>query len=125
MNAFKRRKNIKDSTSSDNLSIDMTKETPKPTFESIVQRVMRMRISGGITAEDEPPPDLPIKGAKMAKSSSSNVSHPSSHQPRSRSNGRKVVSYFYYTRTAHQIYPLKRYTKSMKLKVHSAYLVFR
>ena len=94
MNAFKRRKNIKDSTSSDNLSSDMNKETPKPTFESIVQRVMRMRISGGITAEDEPPPDLPIKGAKMAKSSSSNVSHPSSHQPRSRSNGRKVVLYF-------------------------------
>ena len=95
MNAFKRRKNIKDSNSSDNLSSDMNKETPKPTFESIVQRVMRMRISGGITAEDEPPPDLPIKGAKMAKSSSSNVSHPSSHQPRSRSNGRKVVLYFY------------------------------
>ena len=94
MNAFKRRKNIKDSTSSDNLSSDTNKETVKPTFESIVQRVMRMRISGGITAEDEPPPDLPIKGAKMAKSPGSNLNHPSSNQSRSRSNGRKVVLYF-------------------------------
>ena len=90
MNAFKRRRNLKKSVSSDNVSIGVKNETPKPTFESIVQRVMRMRISEGVKGEDEPPPDIPIKGATLTSSNMGNRHQSFSHQGRSRSHQRTV-----------------------------------
>ena len=93
MNAFKRRRNLKKSVSSDNVSNDVKKETPKPTFESIVQRVMRMRINEGVKGEDEPPPDIPIKGATLDSSNMSNHNRSPGNKGRSRSQQRRVLRF--------------------------------
>jgi hypothetical protein len=90
VNAFKRRRNLKKSVSSDNVSIDVKNDTPKPTFESIVQRVMRMRISEGVKGENEPPPDIPITGATLESSNMSNRNQSPSDKGRSRSHQRRV-----------------------------------
>ena len=69
MNAFKRRRDSKtNALTSQSLSDDAKIKVTKPTFESIVQRVMRMRISEGVKPNNESPPDIPIKGATIAKS---------------------------------------------------------
>ncbi len=95
MNAFKRRKNVKKSVSTDNLSNDAKMESSKPTFESIVQRVMKMRVNEGVKAENESPPDMPIKGAVLATPSMSSRNQISGHQRRSRSHQRRVLTLCY------------------------------
>ena len=92
MNAFKRRRNMKNSVSTGNLpeTGDNNETNIKPTFESIVQRVMRMRMNEGVKAEDESPPDaLPIKGAVL-KLSATNHNRSPTHERRSRSQQRRV-----------------------------------
>ena len=95
VNAFKRRGNLKKSVSSDNVSNDDKNETPKPTFESIVQRVMRMRISEGVKGENEPPPDIPIRGATLESSNTSNRNQSPVHKGRSRSHQRRVLIFIH------------------------------
>ena len=71
MNAFKRRRNLKNSISAENLPStgDNNEGNSKQSFESIVQRVMRLRLSEGVKAEDEPPHEtIPIKGANGVSS---------------------------------------------------------
>ena len=90
VNAFKRRKNIKGSVSANDLAStdDKDEGNTKQTFESIVQRVMRLRLSEGVKAEDEPPPEtIPIKGAMLA-SSVNNRNRSPSNERRSRSHRR-------------------------------------
>ena len=90
MNAFKRRKNIKGSVSANDLAStdDKDEGITKQTFESIVQRVMRLRLSEGVKAEDEPPPEtISIKGAMLA-SSVNNRNRSPSNERRSRSHRR-------------------------------------
>lgn len=98
MNAFKRRRNLKTSVSADNLpDTDSNNENnAKQTFESIVQRVMRLRLSEGVKAEDESPPEtVPIKGATLA-SSVNNRNRSPSYERRARSHRRvfRLISYF-------------------------------
>ena len=90
MNAFKRRRNIKGSVSAENLpsTNDKDEGNTKQSFESIVQRVMRLRLREGVKAEDEPPPDTtPIKGATLA-SAVNNRNRSPSNERRSRSHRR-------------------------------------
>ena len=90
VNAFKRRRNLKNSISAENLPStgDNNEGNSKQSFESIVQRVMRLRLSEGANAEDEPPhKTMPVKGANVASSVNSRNRSPSIER-RSRSHRR-------------------------------------
>ena len=95
MNAFKRRKDNKKSASTDNLSEHAKKENDKPTFESIVQRIMRMRINAGVVAENEPPPDISMKGARVTSPSTEADKKDLHRSGRTKSNRRRVIIYVY------------------------------
>ena len=89
MNAFKRRRSMRKNTSTDRLSNDTKNADNIPTFESIVQRVMRMRINEGVEPINESPPDIPIKGATMGASSLGNRNQGQTHH--GRSHHRRVI----------------------------------
>ena len=94
VNAFKRRRNLKSSVSAENLPStgDNNEGNSKQSFESIVQRVMRLRLSEGVKAEDESAYDaIPTKGATLA-SSVHNRNRSPSIERRSRSHRRVINS---------------------------------
>ena len=95
MNAFKRRRRLKNIKTSDRL---LTKDKEgKPTFESVVERVMRMRVNEGVEGIKELPSDVSLPGISMRRSFEDHGNSRTSHSYPAYSNYREKVGLFYNT----------------------------
>ena len=94
MNAFKRRRRLKNLKTSDRLLTKDKREEGKPTFESVVERVMRMRVSEGIEGNKELPSDVSPSGIVMRRSLEDHGNSRTSHGYPTSSNYRGKVSLF-------------------------------
>ena len=93
MNAFKRRRRLKNLKASDRLV--STDKEGRPTFESVVERVMRMRVSEGIEGTKELPSDVSPPGITMRRSDEDRINSRTSHGYPASSDYRENVGQLY------------------------------